>query len=371
MKKILFYYTSNKRTIAIESLIIKFKEQGNHLFLLTQSPESELHTALIAHGIKVTGYHVEKKTALFFYIRHLLFLVRFCRKEKIDIVYSHLQQANIVAVFAQFFSKAIFYICRHHADRNRSERNFNQQLFDKIINRLAKKIIVPSKKVYHQVTHVEKVSPQKVKIIYYSYDFSQYPSPDPISVEKIRKQYSASLLLVKIARLVPGKRHQILFEVLKDLIIEEKLEIKLIVISDGPLMHQLQMFIDMNHLQQHIFLLGNQSNVMDYLEAADAIALLSDSEASNNVIKEAGLRKKCVLVCNDVGDFDEYIEQNYSGLFLDKEHPENDLKKYLRDLYLKKIDTQKLGDHLHEKVYAMFSIENVIDNYLPFNSITN
>lgn len=367
MKNILFYYPSNKRTVAIESLIIKFKEQGNTVLLLTQTPEGELHQELKKNQILTFHHGISKKNSFFYYLNHLLFLIKFCRKNKIDIVYSHLQQANIISVFAQFFVKAKFYICRHHADRLGLEHNFYQNLFDKIINRLAKVIIVPSQKVYDQVTLVEKVQPKKIKFICYGYDFSKYPKPNKNHVQEIRKQYDADLLLVKVARLVPGKRHQLLFEVLEELIHIEKLNIKLIAISDGPLMNKLQEFILKRNLQKNIFLIGNQSEVIDYIEAADAIALLSESEASNNVIKEAGLLKKCVLICSGVGDFNEYIKQGDSGLFLNKELPKDDLKKHLKELYSKKIDTLKMGQHLQESVYSMFSIENVIGRYSEFH----
>lgn len=367
MRTILFYYPSNKRAISIESLIIKFRERGNNVFFLTQTPEAEIHQELKDNGIVTQAYVIEKKSALLYYFKHLLFLIRFCKTHKIDLVYSHLQQASIIAVFAQFFVKAKFYICRHHADRSGLAYNFNQTLFDKIINRLAKLMIVPSQKVYDQVTIAEHVSPKKVKLINYGYDFSKYTKPDALHVKEIREQYNAPLLLVKIARLVPGKRYDILFDVLNDLIKKEKLNIKLIAISDGPLMDKFSAYIKKEGLQENIFLIGDQTSIMDYLEAADAVVLLSDSEASNNVIKEAGILKKCVLICENVGDFNDYIKQDYSGLFLDKEQPQEDLKKYLKDLYYKKVDTEKMGAHLCLSVYSIFSIENVMNSYTEFH----
>ncbi|HRG51203.1 MAG TPA: glycosyltransferase family 4 protein [Bacteroidia bacterium] len=367
MKNILFYYPSNRRTIAIESLIIKFHEQGNRLNLLTQSAEGDLHEELKKQGIHTYSHFIEKKNAALYYLKHIIFLAQFCRKNKIDIVYSHLQQANIVAVFAQFLTKSKFFICRHHSDKMRLDYNFNQNLFDKIINRLSKVIIVPSQKVYDEVTRLEKVPPRKVKLIRYGYDFSKYANPDPELVNAIREKYKARLLILKIARLVPSKRHILLFEVLNVLIKKEQMDIKLIAISDGPLMNSLQEYVTSNNLQNNIFILGNQSTVMNYLQAADAIIHVSESEASNNLIKEAALLKKCVLVCKDVGDFNEYIQQDHNGILLDKNEPEEDLKNNLKALYHKKLDTSQMGNHLYSTVKSLFSIENVIGSYKEFN----
>ena len=109
---ILFYYPSNKRSISIESIIIGFKNQGHHVILLTQSEEAELHEELRENRIDYSTYVIEKNNSLLYYFKHLLFLIKFCRINKIDIVYSHLQQANIISVFAQYFCNSIFYICR-------------------------------------------------------------------------------------------------------------------------------------------------------------------------------------------------------------------------------------------------------------------
>lgn len=359
---ILFYYPSNKRTISIESVIIGFKNQGHHVILLTQSEESELHEELRKNSINFSTYVIEKNNALIYYFKHLLFLIKFCRINKIDIVYSHLQQANIISVFAQFFCNSRFYICRHHSNVSGSDKNFNQSLFDKLINRFSKLIIVPSKMVYKQVNEVEGVSNNKIKLINYGYDFNKYPSPNIIEVEKIKNEFKSELLLVKIARLVPGKRYNILFSVINKLV-NEGMDIKLLVISGGPLFQELEEYIKVNHLENNIYLLGEKSNVIDYLCASDVVPLLSEAEASNSVIKEAGLVSKCVIVCKGVGDFEDYIVDGDSGFLIDKENPTSDLLKHLSDIYSQKVDIKRLGNKLHESVLENFSIENVIEKY--------
>ena len=139
------------------------------------------------------------------------------------------------------------------------------------------------------------------------------------------------------------------------------------MISEGPLFSSFQNYIKQNNLQNNIFLLGNKSNIIDYLDAASAVPLLSEAEASNSVIKEAGLVKKCVLVCKQVGDFEDYISNNVSGLFMDKDNPSSDLEKYLNELYNGQIDKDKLGNKLYENVNYTFSINQVISDYTYLN----
>lgn len=365
---ILFYYPSNNRTVSIESVIISFHNQNHRVSLLTQSPKAEIHEELEKNNISTYAYEIKKNNSILYYMKHFLYLIQYCRKNNIDIVYSHLHPASIVSVFAQFFCKSRFYICRHHSNVNGMDKNFNQTLFDAIINRLAKVIIVPSIRVYEQVTIVEKVKSKKVKLINYGYDFSKYDEPDVKEVENIRTKYSAKLLLVCVARLVPGKRFEILFKVVNELIKFQHLDIKLLVISDGPQMNDFKQYILRENLTDYIFLLGSKNNVIDYLAAADAVPLLSEAEASNNVIKEAGLVNKCVLVCDGVGDFNDYIVNNYSGLFLNKLNPETDLKLCIKKIYDEEIDKKMLGENLYNSVIKTFSIENVISQYSSLNS---
>lgn len=357
---ILFYYPSSQRTISIESVILKFKSQGNHIFLLTHTKKGDLHAELESVGIKTYTYVRIKERPFLYYFLHFIYLIRFCKKNKIEFVFSHLQQANIISVFAQFFCKSKFYICRHHSSTDGADYNFYQTLFDKIINKLAKIIIVPSKAVYNQVCNVEKVKQNKVKLINYGYDFEKYPKPNFFTVNEIRKKYVTKLLLVKVARLVPGKRYIILFDVIKNLVINKNRDIKLIVISDGPLFDEFKLYVNTNNLTDNIFLLGNVGNVIDYLAAADIVPLLSDAEASNNVIKEAGLVKKTVIVCKNVGDFEEYIENEKSGYLISKENPAPELTQLFENF---NTELPRLGDALYKNVLQKFAIENVIEDY--------
>ncbi|HLP12585.1 MAG TPA: glycosyltransferase family 4 protein [Flavobacteriales bacterium] len=361
--KILFYYTSNQRSISMESVMIGFKKQGHDVLVLTQTPYGKLHEELEKNGIPTYTHVVKKSISLIYYWRHVRLLVGFLKKHQPQIVYSHLQQANIVAVFAQRHFKARFYICRHHTLSNAG----NERRFDKIINKKAQTIIVPSQTVFDHLVNVEKVSPSRIKLIYYGYDFSKYNTPSHQEVEHIRKTFSCKLLMVKIARLVEGKRYIILFDAIKRLVFENGLDIKLIVISDGPLFDVFTQYITENKLEKHIFLLGQRQNIIDYLSACDIVPLLSESEASNNVIKEAGLAKKAVIVCKGVGDFSDYISNEVNGFLVDKENPYPELVNYIMLIYKNQFPVEEIGKRLQKTVIDTFSIDKVLDHYTPLN----
>lgn len=365
---ILFYYSSNYSSIALSSLMISFQKQGHSVFLLTQSSEGDLHRDVAGYGVKCLANPIIKKNSFSFYTSHIRFLSKFVNENNIQVVYSHLQQANIVSVFAQKFCKARFIICRHHSDSVYIVENKNAQRFDKVINRLGKEFIAPSGKVYRQMTETEKVSPAKIHLIRYAYDFSSYPKPDETIVDEIRKKYGAALLLVKVARLIPEKRHMILFRVIKKMS-DEGCDVRLIVLSEGYLKQDLEKYIQDNRLEERIFLLGHKKNVIDFLSASDCVVHVSASEASNNLVKEAALAEKIVIACRDVGDFDDYLEGGVNSFVISKENAETELCDLLKKIYERKSATGTFGKKLKEKVLNNFSIGKIIPEYDKFHNI--
>jgi L-malate glycosyltransferase len=364
---ILFYYPDKERAISLSTLMIEFARQGHTVTLLTHAEEGPLHEEVKKHGVRTVTHRVSKKNALAFYFNHIRFLAAFVKKERIDLVYSHIQVANFISVFASLFCKARFLLCRHHSDCAYLDNNRREKLFDKAINALGKEFIVPSQKVYDQMVKVEKVRNKKIYLIRYAYDFSTYPSPDPGTVDRIRQTYAAKLLLVKVARLIPEKRHLVMFNAIKRLA-AKGLDVKLLVLSDGPLRDVLAGHIVENQLQKHIFMLGYKTDVMNYIGAADAVVHVSQSEASSNLAKEVGLLKKPLILCHDVGDFSEYLEDGVHVKFVSKEDPSAELEALLTQFYNDRSILGGLGENLSKVVHERFSLRHILAAYNQFHS---
>ncbi|MBI2966893.1 MAG: glycosyltransferase [Bacteroidetes bacterium] len=363
---ILFYYPDKERAVSLSSLMIAFRKQGHQVFLLTHSMEGNLHREVKKHDVGTFSYPIKKNISFLFYLKHILYLASFTRKHNIDIVYSHIQRSNFISAFAQYLSPSRFILCRHHSDCVYVDYNFTERLFDIIINRLGREFIVPSQMVLTQVKIKEKVRTKKIHLIRYGYNFDEYSKPDPDEVRKIRNTYNCNLLLIKVARLIPEKRHIILFRTVKNLV-EKGYDIKLLVPSDGREREVLHKFIVDNHLEDHIYLLGYQDHVMNLVAASDLVVHVSCSEASNNFIKEVSLLEKPVIVCSGVGDFDEYITDGLNGIKISKDASPAELENILEKVYLDKIDIHTLGKKLRQDVVQLFGIDNIIKSYSVFH----
>jgi len=360
--RILLYYQNPYRTVFIESLLKGFVGKGHEVYLLTTCPAGPLHEVVAAFGVNVytATTHNDKK---FSYINNALFLIKFCKTHHIEVVYSHLQNANLIALIASPFIKAKVFPCRHHMDDVRLGGNRNGKLIDKLVNALAKKLIIVSAATRNYLINIEKVKPEKIIAIPLGYDFDLYGKINPQEVQQIRDNCSCKLLLIIIGRMVVNKNHITAFKVLNALV-NAGLDIKMIVMDQGPEQEKLLTFVAENKLSDRLFFTGFKNSIIDYIAASDILICPSISEASNQVVKEAGILGKPGIVIKGVGDFDEYIISGKNGFVVSTENTEQEMVALLADIYNGKYNLGEIGDRQKQVVQNKFSIGPVVDQYL-------
>ncbi|MBS1573215.1 MAG: glycosyltransferase family 4 protein [Bacteroidetes bacterium] len=363
MKKILLYYPPNYRSVVIETICNALIEDGHEVIILALSDRGPIHSELEKMGIKINNYTISRKPSWKFFLKQSRNLIRICKREKIDFIWSHLQEAILPSLLAQPFLNAKVVAFRHHAESefyaelgNKFEvkRNKKEALIDKMINRLAKKIIVPSSGVWRSMEEYEHCNMKKVKRIPYIYDFSKYQKPEDDKVLALRKQYQCNLMLIMVSRMVATKQHLPVFEVVNKMI-KEGLSIKMLVMDDGPLKPQLEQYVLENNLEDKIIFTGFRQDFVNYMAASDLLIHPSLTEASNNVVKEMGLLQKAVAVCKGVGDFDDYIKEGENGYFLDPENLDSSIEQVIREAYKNPEKLEKVGTALKVSVLKYFS----------------
>jgi glycosyltransferase involved in cell wall biosynthesis len=363
LKRILVYYPPNKRSVAIETLCRTIKEAGHEVIVLTLSERGSFHEALEKVGIETLSYVIPRKPSWKFFHKQITNLISVCKNRKIDFVWSHLQEASLSALMAQPFMKTKVVAFRHHAEsafyaemgeKFAMVRNKNEVRLDKVINRLAKTIVIPSSGVWYSMEKYEGADMKKVKLLPYIYDFTTYQRPDYTAVEILRDRHSCRLMIIMVSRMVPSKQHMLVFETLKKLV-NDGLSIKMIVMDDGPLRPQLETFITENNLSSYIIMTGFREDFVNYMAASDLLIHPSLTEASNNVVKELALMEKGVAVCKDVGDFNDYIEEGRNGFFLDRYKLGESIEKVIREAYANPEKLKKMGSELKKDVLHFFS----------------
>jgi glycosyltransferase involved in cell wall biosynthesis len=363
---ILFYSPFNQRSRDTESLMIAFQRQGHRVLSLSQAKGDLIHEYLQSHGIETFIYKVKSSSVLLYFLRHTFFLIRFCHKNKIDVMYSHLESANFVAVVAQFFIKAKVYVGRHHIDEA-ALSGFDQSIFYKLTYRLAKKIIVVSNRGAEYMTRVEKIKPSKIIKINLAYDFSLYTPPHIETVKAIRERNAADLILLTVCRLTKHKRADLCIKLLKALI-NNGVNAKLIVLGSGMEEQNLRDLAMEEGIADRIDMPGHVQNVTDYLAAADFLVHPSVLESSCVIVKEAAITALPVLVCKHVGDFDDYLIHGQNGFMVNKDNFVDEALAALTSNYKNQQVLKLLTKNLHDKVIELFSVNTIISQYETLNT---
>jgi glycosyltransferase involved in cell wall biosynthesis len=360
--RILIYSPPNARAVDQQSVMEMLTGKGYEVYLLTHMPEGDLHKNVKQYGVKTfsVGFGSHGVSG---YYKQVRFLIRFIKEHKIDIVFAHLQSTGLIAGIARRFVPFRLFYVRHNTDEHKLEGSRNAVVINWLANKVVSTIIAISNKVSRYLVQEEKINPSRVVRINLGYNFESYIRTDKMGIaQQIREEYPCKLLLLSAARLIPVKRQMLAFETVKKMV-AEKMDVKLLCLSDGPYRPTLEAYVKENNLENHIFLLGAKKNIIDYMEAADLFLHLSESEASNNAVKEMGYCRKTAIVCNDVGDFDDYIVTGVNGYLVDKSAPVEPSFQILKEIYADPCKLKGLGDNLYTTVIKEFSIENVAPLY--------
>ncbi len=361
MATILFYSPFYRRARDVESVMIYLKKEGHTVISLSQREGFEFNPYLNALGIEAHSYLLPREGSLMFFVRHILYFIRFCNKRKIDFVFSHLDPANFAAAIGQYFIKAKVFLCRHHINEA-VLYNYHKSWSYRATNILAKKVIVVSEASRKYMIENEGMRASKLIHINLAYNFSLYRMPEPSKVNYIRDEYMNDILLVTACRLTKFKRPDLSIVLLARLIAAD-VKARLIILGAGEMLERLKKTSESLGVSDHVSFKGHVANALEYLGAADFIIHPSVLESSCVVIKEAGIVNKPVIVCKGVGDFDEYIVNDWNGFLVDPNEFTEQAYHIIIKNYRDRSLLSSIGLRLHESVENLFSIDNIARQY--------
>lgn len=357
---IVFYTPVNFVCRDVVSLLLKFKDEGHYVVLLSQVPKGTMHEELERIGIPTFVQSVPNGKLKV--PRQVFQLIRFCNKVKADVLFSHLEPTNLVSVFAQLMIRARLILFRHHLDLAQLS-SFGNSYAYRLTYKLARTIITVSARSKRYMTEVEKIDAGKIHHINLGYNFTLYPEISEASVAKLRKEYGAGVLLLTVGRLDKFKRPEVSLECLK--ILRERFDIdaKLIFLGHGDRLEELKTLTKNCLLADYVFFPGFIPDVLTYMAAADFLIHPSISESSSVAIKEAALVNLPVLVCRDVGDFNEFIVHKVNGFIFDSNTMAEESAALIAEYLEYRSQLSKIAESLKDEVRQRFSIDTTYSQY--------
>lgn len=248
----------------------------------------------------------------------MLRLARFLRRERIDILHTHLFEPSVIGLLAGGLAGTkTRVLTRHYSDyHTRINKKWHLRL-DQLCTRLSDGVIAVSDHTAEHLIEVEKAPRSKVHTVLNGIDFDRVKLSDSDAPKHVRREFNAedAHLLVILARLHPEKGHTYLFRALPEVQGRTKKPIKLIVAGAGPFDKAYREEVKKLGCADAVEFVGYRNDSPDLMAAADLVVLPSLAEAFGLVLTEA-LYLGVPVVATRVGGIPEIVEHGVNGLLV-------------------------------------------------------
>ena len=168
-----------------------------------------------------------------------------------------------------------------------------------------------------------------------------------------------------VARMAEHKGHSHLLSALS-LGKLKGLPLRACLVGDGPERGRLEHEIDRLELRDHVALTGTVTNVYDYMEAFDIVALFSSREGMANVLLEAMAAGKAVIA-TDIAPNAEVLDRGRAGLLLKDMTPAAILSTFHQLVECPEL-RESLGAAAQRRVESTYSVDACYENLLAHYS---
>ena len=182
----------------------------------------------------------------------------------------------------------------------------------------------------------------KLEVVHSGIDLLRFENVEPKGT--LRTEYhipSDCAIIGNVSALAPHKDYRTFVDTAKKLI-EDGVKAKFIAIGEGPSRKEIEGYIDLNRMQDHIILMGFRKDVPELLKELDVFLITSKTEGLGTSIIDA-LASEAPVVATKAGGIVEVIEHEVCGLLCDVQNPEQLASEVKRML---------ANDELREKCIA-------------------
>jgi glycosyltransferase involved in cell wall biosynthesis len=285
-------------------------------------------------------------------------LVNLIRRERPDIVHSHLPRADFAAAIAHWFYPSISFVCSVHDIYSKSwSGKWALTLFN-FIWRRAYAVIAISQAVKDWLVHERGIPSGRVCVIHYGIDAERFA----YSGSDLRKtrDLTGRAVIGSVGRLEPRKGHEYLIQAMPS-ILEEVPSAHLLIAGHDPSGHgrKLRTLIAHLGLNERVRLVGFQDDVSSFLQSLDLFAFASTSEGFGQVVIEAMAAGKPVVATN-VSALREIVIDRETGLLASPRDPQGlvgPICRLLKDADLRR----KMGRAGRKRVEETFNAERMVE----------
>jgi glycosyltransferase involved in cell wall biosynthesis len=202
-----------------------------------------------------------------------------------------------------------------------------------------------------------------VTVIYYGIEAERFAQPQP--PRDVQDLPDRPLIVGTIGRLEPRKGHEYLIRAMPA-VLQQVPQATLRIAGHDPWRHgqTLQAAIAESGVEEHVRLIGFESDVPAFLHTLDVFALASRSEGFGQVLIEAMAAGKPV-VASRIAPLSEIVVDGDSGLLVEPENPKA-FADAIRWLLTHPREAMAMGRRGQERVRSHFSAERMAAETLSF-----
>jgi sugar transferase (PEP-CTERM/EpsH1 system associated) len=286
-------------------------------------------------------------------------LAKLLRKEKVHILHLHNSTAFFYGVIAGGIARVPVIVYTEHA--RDVFPNLKVRIADKFLSLFTNKVIVVADFLKKNLIKYEWFNPSKVMTIYNGIDGSKFKAEfDKSEIKRGLGLSENSRIIGMVARLDPIKNHKSLIMSMQS-VIKKFPEAILLIIGDGPIRNELEVFVEKCDLKKNVTFLWTRHDIPQLLSVMDIFVLCSMSEGLPITLLEAMAGGK-PIVATRVGGIPEVIEHNINGLLI----PSGNIEALLDAILELLRDTEKakqLGAAAERKFERNFSLSSMVEKY--------
>jgi glycosyltransferase involved in cell wall biosynthesis len=249
--------------------------------------------------------------------RFLREIMRVVRTRRVDLIHSHLPDANFYACLAGLFTRIPVVVTFHGMVGTWSTPSPKNRLKMALIKWQAKSVIAVSDHLKNELVQGWSFRPDQITRIYNGVDFGLL---DQVTVpNSLRSEFGIPLtatLIGSVGNIRPAKGYEYLLNAAR-IVIDTAPDAYFVVVGEGhgELLAGLLALRSSLGLQERVFFAGFRSDVSQLLKQCDIFAMSSNTEGLSIATIEAMGLGKPVVVTNSGGPA-EIVEDGKTGLLI-------------------------------------------------------
>lgn len=331
-----------------------------HVFV-SFGPKGELHRQLEERGVQTFSLGATSRRR---YPAAIVRLARLLRRERVDIVQTHLFEPSLVGLAAaRVAGTPVRIVTRHHADVTTVSRRPVHRWLDGRMAMGAHRVMAVSSAVVRAMVDHEGVPAEHITVAAYGYEFDELkPVLSADERRSLREELGGDrrTYLLTVARLDPFKGHADLLQA-APAIVAARPDVVFVFAGEGPQHDSLLEEARRLGVADHVTFLGWRADALRLMEAADIVVHPSLSEAFCNVLIEA-LALERPLVATDVGGARDQVDDGETGVLVAAGDPAA-LRDAILDLLARPDEAAAMGREARRRTVERFAIERQMARY--------